>query len=50
VKAHRGDIQTARATGLIEGMAKGLGMERERRKKLDDEEKEGKKTCRLRNI
>ena len=48
MKEHIGDIRAARATGLIEGMAKGFGMERERRKKLDDEEKKAKKTWRLR--
>ena len=39
---HIGDIRAARATGLIEGMAKGFDMKEERRKKQDDEPKEGK--------
>jgi len=41
VQEHRGDILTARATGLTEGLAKGFVMEGERRKKQYDEEKEG---------
>ena len=41
MQEHRGDILTARATGLIEGLAKGFVMEGERRKKQYDEEKEG---------
>ena len=41
MKEHIGDIRAARATGLIEGMAKGFDMKGERRKKQDDEQKEG---------
>ena len=41
VKEHIGDILAARATGLIEGMAKGFDMKGERWKRQDDEQKEG---------
>ena len=40
VKEHIGDIRAARATGLIDGMAKGFDMKGERRKKQDDEQKD----------
>ena len=40
-----GDIRAARATGLIEGMAKGFDMKGERRNKQDDEQKEGSQNC-----
>ena len=41
LKGNIGDIRVARATGLIESMAKGFDMKKERRKKQDDEQKEG---------
>ena len=41
MKEHIGDIRAARATGLIEGMAKGFDMKGERRKKQDDQQKGG---------
>ena len=41
MKEHIGDILAARATGLIEGMAKGFDMKGERWKRQDDEQKEG---------
>ena len=41
MKEHIGDIRVARVMGLIEGMAKGFDMKGERRKKQDDEQKEG---------